>query len=94
LDTLSRRAFEAVTAGDYDAPEREAAFFYGLFLRGYPYQQLRQDIEVPPEVVTKWQRAIQRDPEFASVAGRVLSYRRRVLAIFKSLISAEGETIH
>jgi hypothetical protein len=88
------REFERSSVSDYEAPEREAAFFYGLFLRGYPYQQLRQDIEVPAEVLTKWQRAIQRDPEFASVAGRVLSYRRRVLAIFKSLISAEGETIH
>ena len=35
---------------DFDplAPQREAAFFYGLFLRGHPVEALRQDIDVPP----------------------------------------------
>ena len=79
---------------EYDAPEREAAFFYGLFLRGHSYQQLRQDIEVPPEVVNRWQRNSERDPNFASLADQVLAYRRRVLAIFKSLVSSEGVPIH
>lgn len=81
-------------AREYEAPEREAAFFYGLFLRGYTYQQLRQDIEVPAEVLTQWQRAAERDPRFAAVADQVLAYRRRVLAIFKSLVSAEGAAVH
>ncbi|MGH9542155.1 MAG: hypothetical protein ACRD2H_09765 [Terriglobales bacterium] len=79
---------------EYDAPEREAAFFYGLFLRGHSYQQLRQDIEVPPEVVDRWQRNSERDPNFASLADQVLAYRRRVLAIFKSLVSTEGVAIN
>ena len=29
------------------APQREAAFFYGLFLRGHDVEALRQDIDVP-----------------------------------------------
>src|SRR6185437_1389495 len=38
----------------FEAPEHEAAFFFGLFLRGYSYQELRQDIEVPPAVQLQW----------------------------------------
>jgi hypothetical protein len=79
---------------EMDTPEREAAFFYGLFLRGHTYQQLRSDIEVPPEVLVKWERAIAHDPSFRNIADQMLAYRRRVLAIFKSLVSAEGEAIH
>lgn len=78
---------------EYEAPEREAAFFYGLFLRGHSYQQLRQDIEVPAEVLDRWQRASRGDPRFASLADQALAYRRRVLAIFKSLVSTEGVAI-
>lgn len=72
----------------FEAPEREAAFFYGLFLRGYSYQELRQDIEVPLAVQTQWERTSARDPNFASVATQMLSYRRRVLAIFQALVAA------
>ena len=28
-------------------PRYEAAFFYGLFLRGHPLEKLRRDIDVP-----------------------------------------------
>lgn len=73
-----------------EAPEQEAAFFFGLFLRGYSYQELRQDIEVPAEVQNEWRRTSARDPSFASVAGQMLAYRRRVLAIFQSLVAAES----
>jgi len=73
----------------FDNPEQEAAFFYGLFLRGYSYQELRQDIEVPAEVQKQWQRHSGRDPGFASVASQMLSYRRRVLAIFQALVATE-----
>lgn len=72
----------------FDAPEQEAAFFYGLFLRGYTYQALRQDIEVPREVMVQWERTSARDPGFASVAEQMLAYRRRVLAIFQALVAA------
>lgn len=80
---------------EFEAPEREAAFFYGLFLRGFSYQELRQDIEVPADVQKQWERTARRDPDFATLTHQVLAYRRRVLAIFKSLVSAEaGESIH
>ena len=41
---------------DLEFPQREAALFYGLFLRGYSAEKLRQDIEVPPAVLAKWHR--------------------------------------
>lgn len=73
----------------FDNPEQEAAFFYGLFLRGYSYQELRQDIEVPADVQRQWQRHSDREPGFAAVAHQMLSYRRRVLAIFQALVATE-----
>ena len=83
----------ATISREFEAPEREAAFFYGLFLRGFTYQELRQDIEVPDAVLAQWQRTGARDPDFASMTGQVLAYRRRVLAIFKSLVSASGTRV-
>ena len=46
---------------DFDplAPQREAAFFYGLFLRGHDVETLRQDIDVPRSMLEKWMRAHQ-----------------------------------
>ena len=39
------------------APQREAAFFYGLFLRGHSVEALRQDIDVPRSMLDKWLQA-------------------------------------
>ena len=36
------------TLREFEFPQREAAFFYGLFLRGHSAEELRRDIEVPP----------------------------------------------
>jgi hypothetical protein len=71
------------------APQREAAFFYGLFLRGYPLQQLRSDIDVPPHVLARWQRLAQRDPSGYAMVERVRAYRKHVLALFDSLVFKE-----
>jgi hypothetical protein len=71
---------------DFDYPQREAAFFYGLFLRGHSAEQLRRDIEVPPVVLAKWHRDAEREPELRDIFFRVVEYRRHVLAIFDSLV--------
>ena len=71
---------------DFDYPQREAAFFYGLFLRGHAPEKLRRDIDVPPDVVAKWQREAEQLPEARPVIDRILEYRRCVLAIFDSLV--------
>lgn len=79
----------AETPTDFEFPQREAAFFYGLFLRGHSADKLRQDIEVPPAVLAKWHREAEREPELRSVLSRIVEYRRHVLAIFDTLIGSE-----
>jgi len=70
-------------------PNHEAAFFYGLFLRGHPLQKLREDIDVPPHVLEQWQRLALRDPMYHGMVERILAYRKHVLAIFDSLVFKE-----
>ncbi len=85
---------EGVVAGesgrDLDFPQREAAFFYGLFMRGHSAEELRRDIEVPAQVLAKWHREAEREPGMRDLFARMVEYRRHVLAIFDSLVSTEG----
>jgi citrate synthase len=75
---------------DFDLPQREAAFFYGLFLRGHSADQLRRDIEVPVAVMIKWHKEAERDPQLRDIFSRMVDYRRHVLAIFDSLVDSEA----
>jgi hypothetical protein len=75
-------------------PQHEAAFFYGLFMRGHPLQKLREDIDIPPRVVERWQRLAQRDPLYHGMLERMLTYRKHVLAIFDSLVFREMPVPH
>src|SRR5271170_8126947 len=75
---------------DFDFPQREAAFFYGLFLRGHSAEELRRDIEVPPAVLLKWHREAEREPTMRDVFTRMVEYRRHVLAIFEFLVDTES----
>jgi hypothetical protein len=77
------------TLAEFEFPQREAAFFYGLFLRGHSADKLRQDIEVPPAVLAKWHREAEREPELRDILSRVVAYRRHVLAIFDTLVDSE-----
>jgi len=77
------------TLTEFEFPQREAAFFYGLFLRGHSADKLRQDIEVPPTVLAKWHRESEREPELRDILSRVVAYRRHVLAIFDTLVDSE-----
>lgn len=74
---------------DFDYPQREAAFFYGLFLRGHSADELRHDIEVPPTVLAKWHREAEREPGLRDVFTRMVEYRRHVLAIFEALLDTD-----
>ena len=77
------------TQREFEYPQREAAFFYGLFLRGHSAEELRRDIEVPPHVLARWHREAEREPSLREVLERMVEYRRHVLAIFDSLIGFE-----
>jgi hypothetical protein len=74
------------TLREFEYPQREAAFFYGLFLRGHSAEELRRDIEVPAHVLARWHREAEREPSLRDVLTRMVEYRRHVLAIFDSLI--------
>ena len=81
------------TLRDFEFPQREAAFFYGLFLRGHSADELRHDIEVPPHVLAKWHREAEREPGLRDSFDRMVEYRRHVLAIFDLLIGFETRTV-
>ena len=81
--TTSREEFDPL------APQREAAFFYGLFLRGHSIEALRQDIDVPRSLFDKWMRAHDFAPPFRESLQKVYAYRKQVLAIFEGLILNE-----
>lgn len=81
-----------MTARDeYDplAPQREAAFFYGLFLRGHSVEALRQDIDVPRSMLDKWMKAADFEASFRDNLRRLYAYRKQVLAIFDGLVLNE-----
>jgi hypothetical protein len=84
--TQAMQELNPETLRDFEYPQREAAFFYGLFLRGHAPEKLRRDIDVPPDVLARWEREAGRAPEVRSVMDRILEYRRNVLAIFDSLV--------
>ncbi|MGA2326371.1 MAG: hypothetical protein ABSH05_08785 [Bryobacteraceae bacterium] len=76
---------------DFDpaAPQKEAAIFYGLFLRGHPPESLRRDIDVPKPLLEKWMRSRIYEPSFRESLQRLYRYRKQVLAIFEELVSTE-----
>lgn len=95
--TFLPEAFEQMTArDDFDpmAPQREAAFFYGLFLRGHSADALRQDIDVPRPVADKWLKAKDFAGAFRRDLDRVYQYRKQVLAIFDGLVSNQTGPVH
>jgi hypothetical protein len=89
LTFLTRLAMQWHDEFDPLAPQREAAFFYGLFLRGHSVEELRQDIDVPRKLVEKWLRAPDFNATFRESLQRVYSYRKQVLAIFDGLVLNE-----
>ncbi len=74
---------------DPSGPQKEAAMFYGLFLRGHSPERLRQDIDVPRRLLAKWLRSPVYESPFRENLERVYRYRKQVLAIFEELVSSE-----
>jgi len=76
---------------DFDplAPQREAAMFYGLFLRGHSAETLRRDIDVPKPLLQKWRNARRYETGFRNSLQRVYHYSKQVLAIFDELVLNE-----
>lgn len=76
---------------DFDplASQREAAMFYGLFLRGHSVEALRRDIDIPKPLLNKWLNTPRFEPGFRDNLKRVYQYRKQVLAIFEELVGSE-----
>ncbi|MBL8217426.1 MAG: hypothetical protein JNK87_42285 [Bryobacterales bacterium] len=70
------------------ATRREAAMFYGLFLRGHSAEDLRRDIAISKETLQKWQLHYRNDSLWQSLQ-RVYEYRQQVLAIFNEMVTNE-----
>jgi hypothetical protein len=77
---------------EFQFPQREAAFFYGLFMRGHSADQLRRDIAVPAAVLAKWDKETKKEPQLRPVLQRIVEYRQHVLAIFENLIVHDSAT--
>lgn len=75
--------------GDPQAPQREAALFYGLFLRGYPASEIRRDIEIPQDVVEKVLNNHAYEENLRKAMRRTWLYRKQVLQIFDQLVLNE-----
>ncbi len=88
---VSEQQWPVPARDDFDpaAPHKEAALFYGLFLRGHSADALRRDIDVPKEVVEKWLKREQQQPQFRETLVRLYQYRKQVLAIFDELVQNE-----
>jgi hypothetical protein len=80
---LSRDEFDPL------APQREAAMFYGLFLRGHSAEALRKDIDVPKPILDKWLQPQRYENDFRDNLRRMYAYRKKVLAIFDELVLKE-----
>ena len=71
------------------APQREAALFYGLFLRGHSAETLRKDIDVPRKLLEKLLRRHRNELAMRAKLRNVYQYRKQVLAIFDELVLNE-----
>lgn len=71
------------------APQREAALFYGLFLRGHSAEALRRDIDVPKKLLDKLMRRHRNEIAVREKLQRVYHYRKQVLAVFDELVTRE-----
>ena len=78
---------------DPDAPLREAAMFYGLFLRGHSVEALRRDIDIPRTLLQKWMRSPIFENSFRDTLRRLYHYRKQVLAIFDQLVCNESNRL-
>jgi hypothetical protein len=76
---------------DFDpmTTRREAAMFYGLFLRGHSADDIRKDIAIPRVTLEKWQLHYRHDRGFREKLQQIYEYRKQVLAIFDELVTNE-----
>src|SRR5580658_6685108 len=62
---------------DPQAPQREAALFYGLFLRGHSAETLRRDIDVPKPLQDKLLKRHRNELAVQARLQRAYTYRKQ-----------------
>jgi hypothetical protein len=73
------------------APQREAAMFYGLFLRGHSAETLRRDIDVPRKVLDKMMKRHRNEMQVREKFHKVYHFRKQVApACDDSCVDAEA----
>src|ERR1700685_3729810 len=77
---------------EFEYPQREAAFFYGLFLRGHSAEELRKGIRVCAVFRAKGEKEPVREPQLRPLLERIVQYRQHVLVIFENLICHDSTT--
>jgi hypothetical protein len=82
-------ASKAMEELDPLAPQREAALFYGLFLRGHSADALRRDIDVPRKLLDKLMLRHRNESRMKARLQGIYQYRKQVLAIFDELVTRE-----
>ncbi len=87
--------YRMIGRDDFDplAPQREAAIFYGLFLRGHSAEDLRRDIDVPRPLLNKWLHPRRYEENFRDSLRQMYTYRKKVLAIFDELVLKEKHRV-
>jgi hypothetical protein len=86
----TRTMLPRIDDADPLAPQREAALFYGLFLRGHSANTLRKDIDVPQKLQQKLLKRHQNEVRVQEKLQRAYDYRKQVLAIFDELVTRQG----
>ena len=81
------RAAPMMDEYDPQAPQREAALFYGLFLRGHSAETLRKDIDLPHKLHFKLLKRHRNELNVQAKLQRAYFYRKQVLAIFDELVT-------
>lgn len=87
-------SFKQSIGSEMHSPQREAAIFYGMFLRGRSAEELRSEIDISPKLFHRWMRAREYGPAFRDNLRRMYTYRKQVLAIFDSLVTTEQFAMH
>jgi transposase-like protein len=85
-----RKPKRRVDEMDFHSPQHEAAMFYGLFLKGHSLDSIREEIDISPTTFRKWMKAREYDQRFRADLEQMYQYRKRVLAIFNSLVTSES----
>src|SRR5579884_3309700 len=72
-------------------PSARRRFFTDSFCAATPPSSCVAISRCPPAVLAKWHREAEREPALRDIFGRMVEYRRHVLALFDLLVDSDGQ---